>query len=107
VVTGLALPALGTPAFTQARPATSWWPLAGSLFIRGAGLAPVTIAVKALIERVEVHWYNQTPIQVGGVLVRLGVLEGEFHWHTHEEQDEFFFVLDPAVPDRARGRRHR
>jgi len=39
-------------------------------------------------------WYNQTLIQVGDILVRLGVMQGEFHWHTHQEQDEFFFVLD-------------
>ncbi len=47
VVTGLVLTALGTLAFTQAGPATNGWLLAGSLFIRGAGLAPVTIAVMA------------------------------------------------------------
>lgn len=50
--------------------------------------------VKALIEQVEDPWYNQTLIQIGDVLVRLGVMQGKFHWHTHEEQDEFFFVLD-------------
>jgi len=36
----------------------------------------------------------QALIQVGEVLVRLGVMQGEFHWHTHNEQDEFFFVLE-------------
>jgi mannose-6-phosphate isomerase-like protein (cupin superfamily) len=53
-----------------------------------------TMDVQALIERVEDPWYNQTLIQVGDVLVRLGVMQGEYHWHTHDEQDEFFFVLD-------------
>jgi len=53
-----------------------------------------TIDVQALIEQVEEPWYNQTLIQVGEVLVRLGVMQGEFHWHKHDEQDEFFFVLD-------------
>ena len=53
-----------------------------------------TIDVQALIDHVDEPWYNQTLIQVGDVLVRLGVMQGEFHWHTHEEQDEFFFVLD-------------
>jgi EmrB/QacA subfamily drug resistance transporter len=47
VLTGLALAALGTLAFTQAGPTTNQWLLAGSLFVRGAGLAPVTIAVMA------------------------------------------------------------
>jgi mannose-6-phosphate isomerase-like protein (cupin superfamily) len=50
--------------------------------------------IQALIEQVEEPWYNQTLIQVGEVLVRLGVMQGEFHWHKHDEQDEFFFVLD-------------
>jgi len=26
--------------------------------------------------------------------VRLAVIEGEFHWHKHEKEDEFFFVID-------------
>ena len=50
--------------------------------------------VQALIDRVDAPWFNQTLIQVGDVLVRLGVMQGEFHWHKHDEQDEFFFVLD-------------
>ncbi len=55
------------------------------------------IDVAALVDKVDEvgdPWYNQTLVQVGDVLVRLGVMEGEFHWHKHDEQDEFFFVLD-------------
>lgn len=50
--------------------------------------------VQALIDQVDEPWYNQTLVQVGDVWVRLGVMQGEFHWHKHDEQDEFFFVLD-------------
>lgn len=50
--------------------------------------------VQALIESTDEPWYNQTLIEVGGLLVRLGVMQGEFHWHKHDYQDEFFFVLD-------------
>jgi mannose-6-phosphate isomerase-like protein (cupin superfamily) len=53
-----------------------------------------TMDVQDLIENVTDPWYNQTLIQVGDVLVRLGVMQGEFHWHKHDEQGEFFFVLD-------------
>jgi len=53
-----------------------------------------TMDVQELIDRVDDPWYNQTLIQVGDVLVRLGVMQGEFHWHKHDDQDEFFFVLD-------------
>jgi mannose-6-phosphate isomerase-like protein (cupin superfamily) len=39
-------------------------------------------------------WFNQTLTTVNGAVVRLGVIEGEFHWHKHDGQDEFFLVLD-------------
>jgi mannose-6-phosphate isomerase-like protein (cupin superfamily) len=52
------------------------------------------IDVQAVIDQVTDPWYNQTLIGVGDVVVRLGVMKGEFHWHKHDDQDEFFFVLD-------------
>jgi mannose-6-phosphate isomerase-like protein (cupin superfamily) len=39
-------------------------------------------------------WYNQTLTTVNDAVVRLGVIEGDFHWHKHDEDDEFFLVLD-------------
>lgn len=42
-------------------------------------------------------WWNQTLLRVGDDLVRLGVFEGEYHWHQHDTQDEFFFVLSGAI----------
>src|SRR6202171_2330974 len=39
-------------------------------------------------------WYNQTLCEVNGSVVRLGVVQGEYHWHKHDSDDEFFFVLD-------------
>jgi len=39
-------------------------------------------------------WYNQTLCQVNGSVVRLGVFQGEYHWHKHEEDDEFFYVIE-------------
>lgn len=39
-------------------------------------------------------WFNQTLTRVNDAVVRLGVLEGEFHWHKHEVEDEFFLVLE-------------
>jgi mannose-6-phosphate isomerase-like protein (cupin superfamily) len=38
-------------------------------------------------------WFNQTLTSVNDAVVRLGVLEGDFHWHKHDEEDEFFLVL--------------
>jgi mannose-6-phosphate isomerase-like protein (cupin superfamily) len=39
-------------------------------------------------------WYNQTLCRVNDSVVRLGVIRGEYHWHKHETDDEFFFVID-------------
>ena len=39
-------------------------------------------------------WANRTLAEVNDAVVRLGVLEGDFHWHKHDEEDEFFFVLE-------------
>ena len=52
------------------------------------------IDVPALTEAVSDRWYNQTLCQVNGSVVRLGVMQGEYHWHKHDNDDEFFFCLD-------------
>ena len=39
-------------------------------------------------------WFNQTLTTVNESVVRLGVIEGDFHWHHHDDQDEFFLVLE-------------
>ena len=52
------------------------------------------VDVPALVAGCKHPWYNQTLCQVNGSVVRLGVLQGEYHWHKHDDDDEFFFVLD-------------
>lgn len=39
-------------------------------------------------------WFNQTLGEVNDSLVRLGIVEGEYHWHKHDNDDEFFFVWE-------------
>jgi mannose-6-phosphate isomerase-like protein (cupin superfamily) len=51
------------------------------------------VDVPGLVAACEEPWYNQTLCQVNDCVVRLGVIQGEFHWHKHDEEDEFFFVL--------------
>ena len=49
---------------------------------------------KALADACTYKWYNQTLCQVNGSVVRLGVVEGEYHWHKHDGDDEFFYVVE-------------
>jgi len=52
------------------------------------------IEEKALADASRYKWYNQTLCQVNASVVRLGVIEGEYHWHKHDDDDEFFYVVE-------------
>ena len=49
---------------------------------------------KALSDAAPHKWYNQTLCQVNGSVVRVGVIQGEYHWHKHDNDDEFFYVVE-------------
>ena len=51
------------------------------------------IDVPALVEACTDKWYNQTLCKVDEAVVRLGVVHGEYHWHKHDNEDEFFYVV--------------
>lgn len=51
------------------------------------------IDVPQLVAACQDQWYNQTLCKVDESVVRLGVVEGEYHWHHHVEEDEFFYVV--------------
>ena len=52
------------------------------------------VDVQKLVEAATHPWYNQTLTRVNDTVVRLGVLRGEYHWHKHEREDEFFYVVE-------------
>jgi len=52
------------------------------------------IDVNELVRNNKLQWSNQTLTKVNESVVRLGIVEGEFHWHKHDNDDEFFFVLE-------------
>lgn len=52
------------------------------------------IDVPELVKQCKEKWSNQTLTRVNESVVRLGIVEGEFHWHKHDDDDEFFFVLE-------------
>jgi len=52
------------------------------------------IDVQRLVDACKEPWYNQTLCRVNDCVVRLGVVQGEFHWHKHDLEDEFFYVVE-------------
>ena len=67
-----------------------------------AGLDKISIAdAKKLSDH---YWFNRTLCGVNNAAVRLGVFNGEFHWHSHEKEDEFFFVLEGDLEIEIEGR---
>ena len=69
----------------DSRYAIEYQPLVGTL---------QKLDIQSVIDEVSELWYNRTLCEVDGTAVRLGVLHGEFHWHKHDEEDEFLLVLD-------------
>ena len=57
----------------------------------------------AAVAAAQPPWWNRTLCAVNDSVVRLGVLEGDFHWHKHDSEDEFFFVARRPARHRARG----
>ncbi len=51
------------------------------------------IDVPEIIKNCNEKWFNQTLTKINDCVARLGIVEGEYHWHKHENDDEFFFVL--------------
>ncbi|BBO82793.1 cupin domain-containing protein [Desulfosarcina ovata] len=52
------------------------------------------VNIPELVRQCTDEWYNQTLCQVNESVVRLGILKGEYHWHKHDVEDEFFFTLN-------------
>ena len=52
------------------------------------------IDIREVEAGVKEEWFNQTLCRVNDCVVRVGIFKkGEFHWHKHDKEDEFFFVL--------------
>ncbi len=51
------------------------------------------IDISKIVDECDDKWFNQTLTKINDSVARIGIVEGEYHWHTHEEDDEFFFVL--------------
>ena len=52
------------------------------------------VDLQPVIDAVSHPWFNQTLAKVNSSVVRLGVMQGEYHWHKHDEDDEFFYCIE-------------
>src|SRR3954464_13750254 len=71
---------------------TQNFPYATHLDIRYGPLEVVDIP--AVVAAGRDKWYTQTLCKVNDSVVRLGVIQGEYHWHKHDDLDEFFYVVE-------------
>lgn len=62
------------------------------------------IDVPAFAQQVTDRWFNQTLCRVNDSVVRLGVVQGEYHWHQHDDDDEFFYVTEGRLIIELEGR---
>ena len=70
----------------------STYPYETRLDIKFPPLAVVDLP--AVIDAVKHPWFNQTLCKVNDSVVRLGVMQGEYHWHKHDDLDEFFYCVE-------------
>jgi mannose-6-phosphate isomerase-like protein (cupin superfamily) len=73
-------------------PESSAYPYATHLNVLFGALEKVEL--DPLVSAVRDQWYNQTLARVNDSVVRLGVMQGEYHWHRHDDDDEFFYVVE-------------
>src|SRR5277367_122632 len=59
---------------------------------------------KALSDACEFKWFNQTLCKVNESVVRVAIIEGEYHWHKHNDDDEFFYVVEGKLLSDLEGR---
>ncbi len=52
------------------------------------------IDIPLMVKECTDKWFNQTLTQVNESVVRVGIIEGEYHWHKHDNDDEYFLVLE-------------
>jgi len=52
------------------------------------------IDIPSIVKNCADQWFNQTLTKVNNSVVRIGIIQGEYHWHKHDHDDEFFFVLE-------------
>ena len=52
------------------------------------------IDINTIEDAKDFKWFNQTLCKVNDSVVRVGIIEGEYHWHKHDSDDEFFYTVN-------------
>ena len=68
------------------------YPYVTRLDVKYAPLEIIDVGTE--VNAVKDRWFNQTLCRVNDSVVRMGVVQGEYHWHKHNDLDEFFYVVD-------------
>lgn len=55
------------------------------------------VDIPALAGECRDRWYNQTLCRVNDSVIRVGIIRGEYHWHKHDADDEFFYVIEGCL----------
>src|ERR1051326_3719556 len=51
------------------------------------------IDIPSIVAECKEEWFNQTLTKINDSVARIGIVQGEYHWHKHDKDDEFFLVL--------------
>ncbi len=73
---------------------TPTYPYETRLNVLFPALALIDVQKLAETEAKPFEWYNQTLCRVNDSVVRVAVVKGEYHWHKHDADDEFFYVVE-------------
>lgn len=60
-------------------------------------MPPVVVDLSKKLARIAEHWTPGIVAELNGQHVKLVKLLGEFVWHSHENEDEMFLVLEGSL----------
>ena len=52
------------------------------------------VDIPKIVEENPHKWFNESLTTINDSVARIGIVEGEYHWHKHDEDDEFFHLLN-------------
>lgn len=50
--------------------------------------------IDSLTKHIQDDWKNFVVSEINNHVVRLSVIQRDFHWHFHQNSDEYFYVIE-------------